>query len=102
MAVPDFFAGYDPQLDYPLPARPEAAEMRESVSMWFFDDRGRVGFPRFCIEALASHWDYRGVQANIALDDGRVLRCAGGFAAGAPRRDGTRPVSLDAGPLRFE
>jgi len=102
VAEADLSAGYDPQLDYPLPGRPEAAEMRESVSMWFFDDRGRVGFPRFCIEALASQWDYRGVQANIALDDGRVLRCAGGFVAGEPRRADNRPVSLDAGPLRFE
>src|SRR4051812_33780393 len=102
MAGPDLTAGYDPQRDYPLPARPEAAEMRESVSMWFFDDRGRIGFPRFCIEALASHWDDRGVQANIALDDGRVLRCAGGFAAGEAKRVGGRIVSLDAGPLRFE
>ena len=100
MAASDLFAGYNPQLDYPLPGRPEAAEMRESVSMWFFDDRGRVGFPRFCIEALASQWDDRGVQANIALDDGRVLRCAGGFAAGEPRCVDDRPVSLDAGPLR--
>ncbi len=102
IARPDLIAGYDPQRDYPLPARPEAAEMRESVSMWFFDDLGRIGFPRFCIEALASHWDDRGVQANIALADGRVLRCAGGFAAGEPKRVGGRIVSLDAGPLRFE
>ncbi len=102
MAEPDPYAGYDPQLDYPLPGRPEAAEMRESVSMWFFDDRGRIGFPRFCIEALASHWDDRGVQANIALGDGRVLRCAGGFAAREPKRVARRIVSLDAGPLRFE
>jgi hypothetical protein len=102
VAEADLYAGYDPQLDYPLPGRPEAAEMRESVSMWFFDDRGRIGFPRFCIEALASHWEHRGVQANIALNDGRVLRCAGGFAAGEPRRTGGRVMSLDAGPLRFE
>jgi hypothetical protein len=101
-AEPDLTAGYDPQRDYPLPARPEMAEMRESVSMWFYDDRGRFGFPRFCIEALASQWDDRGVQANIAFADGGVLRCAGGFAAGAPKRVAGRIVSLDAGPLRFE
>jgi hypothetical protein len=102
VAGPDLTAGYDPQLDYPLPGRPEVAGMRESVSMWFFDDRGRIGFPRFCIEALAAQWNDRGVQANIALADGRALRCAGGFAAGAPKRVAGRIVSLDAGPLRFE
>jgi hypothetical protein len=102
MAALDVTAGYDPQLDYPLPGRPEDGAMRESVSMWFYDDRGRFGFPRFCIEALASQWDGRGVQANIALADGRVLRCAGGFAAREPKRAGGKAVSLDAGPLGFE
>src|SRR5579872_6633447 len=102
MARTDLSGGYDPQLDYPLSARPGEPDMRESMSMWFFDDQGRVGFPRFCIEALASQWENRGVLANIAFADGKVLRCMGGFAALEPKRASGRNISLGAGPLRFE
>ena len=102
MAEVDFTGGYEPQLDYPLGRRPEMGEMRESVSMWIYDDRGRFGLPRFCIEALAAHWHDRGVQANVALADGRVFRCAGGFAGGAGADGRDRARSLEAGPLRFE
>jgi hypothetical protein len=98
----DLTGGYDPQLDYPLPARPDDPDMRESLSMWLYDDAGRFGFPRLCIEALASHWEHRGVQANMVLSDGRVFRCIGGFDAGEPMRRDGRIVSIDAGPLRFE
>lgn len=102
MAPLDLTGGYDPQLDYPLTSRPEADGMRESLSMWIYDDRGRFGLPRFCIEALASQWEDRGVQANLALADGRVFRCAGGFGAGEGKRVDGRLVSLDAGPLHFD
>ena len=98
----DITGGYDPALDYLLARKPDNPAMRESVSMWISDDAGRFGFPRFCIEALAGAWENRGVEANIAFPDGRVLIGAGGFAPAPARLVDGRTVTLNAGPLTFE
>jgi hypothetical protein len=76
--------------------------MRESTSIWMFDEEGRFGFPRTGIEAEASSWDDRMFQANFALADGRVLNGAGRGAAHSPIGPDGRPTVLGAGPLRFE
>ncbi len=94
--------GYDPALDYLLPEKPDDPAMRESVSMWISDDAGRFGFPRFCIEAVAGAWENRGVEANVAFPDGRVLIGSGGFAPAPARLVQGRAVTLNAGPLTFE
>jgi hypothetical protein len=98
----DITDGYDSAVDYLLATPPKNPKMRESVSMWISDDQGRFGFPRFCIEAIAEQWDYRGIEANIAFPDGRVLIGAGGFPAAPPKMVDGRAVTLSAGPLRFE
>ena len=98
----DVTGGYDPALDYPLPEKPDDPAMRESVSMWISDNVGRFGFPRFCIEAVAGAWEQRGVEANIAFPDGRVLIGSGGFAPAPARLVEGRAVTLNAGPLTFE
>jgi hypothetical protein len=98
----DLTGGYDPSADSLLPERPTDPAMRESVSMWISDDAGRFGLPRFCIEAVGGEWENRGVEANIAFPDGRVLIGAGGFGVSPPRRVDGRPVTLNAGPLTFE
>ena len=98
----DLTGGYDPALDYLLPQKPDDPAMRESVSMWISDDAGRFGFPRFCIEAVAGAWENRGVEANIAFPDGRVLIGSGGFAPTPARLVEGRAVTLNAGPLTFE
>ena len=98
----DVTGGYDPALDYPLPEKPGDPAMRDSVSVWISDDAGRFGFPRFCIEALAGAWENRGVEANIAFPDGRVLIGSGGFAPAPARLVRGRAVTLNAGPLTFE
>jgi len=97
----DVSGGYDPELDFLLPARPEDPQMRDSVSMWISDDEGRFGFPRFCIEAVGAHWDNRGVEANIAFPDGRVLIGSGGFAPVPAKFVNGKAVTLNAGPLTF-
>ncbi|MET0362521.1 MAG: hypothetical protein ABW048_12320 [Sphingobium sp.] len=74
----DLIGGYDPAFDYPLGARPENPQLRDSVSMWISDNE-RFAFPRMCIEAVADEWDNRGIQTNIAFSDGRVLIGAGEF-----------------------
>lgn len=98
----DLTGGYDPTHDYPLGGRPDNPQMRDSVSMWISESEGRFGFPRMCIEAVADEWDNRGIQANIAFPDGRVLIGAGGFGVDTPKIVDGRTVTLNAGPLTFE
>ena len=102
MATFDLNGGYDPDFDFPLPSRPDNPGMRDSVSMWISDNKGRFGFPRMCIEAVAEYWDDRGVEANIAFPDGRVLIGANGYAPNPPKIVGGKVVTLNAGPLTFE
>ena len=98
----DITAGIDPAWDRILPSRPQQADLRESVSMWISDDRGRFGLPRFCLEAVGSQWDERGIQANIAFPDGRVLIGTGGFKALPTVNAKGQAAVLGAGPLAFE
>jgi len=98
----DVTGGSDASRDFILPERPERPALRESVSMWISDDQGRFGFPRFCIEAVGSQWTNRGIQANIAFPDGRVLIGAGGFEGAPPKLVDGQATTLSAGPLTFE
>jgi len=67
-----------------LTEKPEDPEMRESASLWFYDDSGEIGFPRVGIEAQGAVWDTHRYDANVAFADGRVLR--------ESRRGETRPA----------
>lgn len=98
----DLTGGYDPEYDFPLLSRPDNPALRDSVSMWICDDAGRFGFPRMCIEAVADAWDNRGVQANIAFPDGRVLIGSGGFGVAPQKIVDGHAVTINAGPLTFE
>jgi prepilin-type processing-associated H-X9-DG protein len=87
--------------DLVLPAQPSDPEMRESVSVWLFEDGGGFAMPRTGIEAEASSWNDRRLQANFAFADGRVLNGAGrGPAPSAIGPDG-RPTVIGAGALTF-
>jgi prepilin-type processing-associated H-X9-DG protein len=87
--------------DLVFPAKPDHPEMRESVSIWLFEENGAFAFPRGGIEAEASSWENRALQANFAFADGRVLNGAGkGIAPSAIGPDG-RPTVIGAGPLTF-
>ena len=46
--------GIDPSREYVFAQRPDNSEMRDSVSFWTVDDRGRFGLPRIGIEAVAA------------------------------------------------
>ena len=48
--------GIDPSREYVFAQRPDNSEMRDSVSFWTVDDRGRFGLPRIGIEAVAANW----------------------------------------------
>jgi prepilin-type processing-associated H-X9-DG protein len=87
--------------DLVLPGKPQDPEMRESVSVWLFENGGEFAMPRTGIEAEASSWEDRRLQANFAFADGRVLNGAGrGAAPSAIGPDG-RPTVIGAGALTF-
>ncbi|WP_428310654.1 hypothetical protein [Hydrocarboniphaga sp.] len=87
--------------DWVLPGQPEHPEMRESVSVWLFDDSGQFAFPRGGIEAESQSWDKRLLQANFAFTDGRVMSGAGRAAAPSAIDDAGKPAIIGAGALRF-
>src|SRR5271156_1796605 len=85
--------------DLVLPQLPANPEMRESISIWMFDETGAFGFPRMGIEAEASSWNNRLLQANFAFADGRILNGAG--RGPAPCGADGRATVLGAGPIVF-
>ena len=84
-----------------FPHCPKNPEMRESTSIWLYEENGAFGFPRVGIEAEASSWDLRRVQGNFAVAGGRILNGAGMGAAHSPFDTDGRPTVLGAGPLAF-
>ncbi|MDB5968621.1 MAG: hypothetical protein JWQ90_1071 [Hydrocarboniphaga sp.] len=87
--------------DRVLPGQPEHPEMRESVSIWLFEENGEFAFPRGGIEAESQSWDNRLLQANFSFANGRVMSGAGrGPAPPAIDADGC-PSIIGAGPLTF-
>ena len=67
-------AGLPLELDYMLPAKPSDPEMRESASLWLFEEGGAFGFPRNGLEAVGKVWESHRFDCNFAFADGRVLR----------------------------
>src|SRR5688500_18275239 len=69
----DRTGGLEPAKDFYFAARPDDDQMRESASVWVFDDAGSIALPRLGIEAVAERWDARGIQVNVAFPDGRAV-----------------------------
>lgn len=100
MAI-DLTGGIGPSREFVFAQRPDNPEMRDSVSFWTVDDRGKIGLPRIGIEAVAANWDNHEMQINVAFPDGRVYRLRdGGPSLPAEGPDG-RPTVLGAGGLAF-
>ncbi|WP_280828089.1 hypothetical protein [Mycobacterium sp. OTB74] len=76
--------------------------MRDSVSFWVVDDRGRVGLPRIGVEAVAANWDNHDIQVNIAFPDGRAYRLRENGASLPALDTEGRPSILGAGGLAFQ
>jgi hypothetical protein len=93
--------GLTPEHDLFFSEKPEEPEMRESTSIWLFEENGEFGLPRIGIEAEASSWDDRLYQANFALGGGRILDGAGRGPVPSPFGPDGRPTVLGAGPLTF-
>jgi hypothetical protein len=81
--------------------RPSDPEMRDSVSFWVFDDRGRVGLPRIGVEAVGANWEEHSLQVNVVLPDGRAYRLREDAKSWPVEDDNGRPAVLGAGPLAF-
>ena len=95
--------GLAPHYDFMLPSKPDDPAMRESASIWLFEESGAFALPRVGIEAMGSSWDSHRVDMNASFPGGRVLVETGGMhASHSPiAADGT-PRILGSGPLRFE
>jgi len=93
--------GLTPEHDLFFREKPDDPEMRESTSVWLFEENGEFGFPRIGIEAEAKSWDDRAFQANFALGGGRILDGNGRGPAPSPLGPDGRPTILGAGALSF-
>jgi hypothetical protein len=93
--------GLTPEHDLFFAERPRDPEMRESISVWLFEENGEFALPRIGIEAVAKAWDQRDVQANFAFRGGRILDGSARGAGPSPLGPDGRPTVFGAGPLSF-
>ncbi len=66
--------GLPSDLDYMIATQPVDPEMRESASVWLFEENGAFGLPRNGLEALGKVWENHRFDCNFAVSGGRVLR----------------------------
>lgn len=88
----DWTGGLDPALDYMLSDRPEDPEMRESASIWLYEENGAFGFSRIGIEAIGKAWDRHGFQLNFVTPEGRAL------VDGTNEGQSHSPIGVDGKP----
>lgn len=100
--VANISGGLEAEKDLVLPGKPADPNMRESASLWLFEENGEFGFPRMGVEAEGGSWDERRFQGNFAFADGRVLNGAGRGPAPAPLGADGRPTILGAGAVTFQ
>src|SRR5690625_3824662 len=93
--------GLSPEHDFVFAERPDNPEMRESTSVWLYEENGAFAFPRVGVEAEAASWEQRRVQGNFAVAGGRILNGAGIGAAHSPFAIDGKPRTLGAGPIQF-
>lgn len=101
LTLEQMMSGLTPEHDLFFPAKPDNPEMRESTSVWLFEENGAFAFPRVGIEAEASSWDNRRVQGNFAVAGGRILNGAGMGAAHSSFGADCKASVLGAGPIAF-
>ena len=98
----DLSGGLTPEHELFFEGPPDNPEMRESTSIWLFEDAGRFGCPRMGIEGEAWSWEDRSYQANFGLGDGRIMVDVGRGAVPSPIGPDGRPTRFGAGPMLFE
>ncbi len=94
----DWAGGLEPDLDGSiLVDRPENPELRESASIWMYDNDGRFAFNRIGVEALAETWDRRRHDGNFVFQGGRSL----GLSADVPALPASRGPIIGGEGLNF-
>jgi hypothetical protein len=96
MTAVDLSGGLDRSLEYALRDRPDVELLRDSVSLWAYDDAGRFGLPRVTLEHAGPNWHEKQLQVNVAFPDGRLLLGSGRGAA-LPAEDEHGRASIFAG-----
>jgi hypothetical protein len=99
--ITEISGGLTPDHELVFPARPQNPEMRESTSVWLYEENGAFALPRFGIEAEASSWENPQYQVNFAFPGGRILSSRGRGVKPSPFGADGRPTILGAGPLSF-
>jgi len=95
--------GLAPHYDYMLTEKPEDPNMRESASVWVYEENGEFAFPRNGIEAIGSNWEHHRYDCNFAFADGRALYESRHDAdSHSPIGPDGRATILGSGGLRFE
>ncbi len=103
MTEDEWLGGLAPHYDFMLPERPEDPAMRESASIWLFEENGAFALPRVGIEAIGATWDAHRVDMTATFAGGRVMIELGGSGqAHSPIAADGMPRILGAGGLRFE
>jgi len=97
----DLTGGLPERREHFFAQRPGNPEMRDSASMWIFDDRGEIAIPRVGIEALAANWEAHDFQLNVCFADGRVFRAREAGRPRPPLDAAGRPRVLGTGPVEF-
>lgn len=103
MTEEEWRGGLAPHYDFMLAEKPADPQMRESASIWLFEENGEFAFPRIGIEAMGTNWEHHRYDCNFAFRDGRVLneiRLDGDTHS--PIGSDGRPTILGSGGLRFE
>lgn len=103
VSTADWYGGLEADLDWSMiPGQPDDPEMRESASVWLFEEGGAFAFPRIGLEAVGAKWDTHRFDYNGALGGGRVLRQSTYGPTMATASASGRSAVLGAGGLRFE
>lgn len=103
MTDDEWRGGLAPHYDYMLPGKPDDPAMRESASIWLYEENGEFGLPRVGIEGIAATWDSHRLDLNAAFPGGRMLvEMDGGHKTHSPIADDGQPRILGTGGLRFE
>jgi hypothetical protein len=102
VALADPSGGLKPEQDLLFAEPPADPELRESVSIWLYEENGAFGFPRLALEAMGPDWFSRDVQCNFAEADGRVRLAYGKGPAPATLGPDGRPTVFGGGPLTFQ
>ena len=70
----EWSGGLEPKLDGQLlPGKPTDPEMRESASLWLFEENGDFALNRIGLEAVGATWETHRCDTNFAFRGGRVL-----------------------------